>query len=704
MSTLSSVGVVGLGATARGVIPATRRGARARVAARPVASTRAGETSSSVAWAHRGSPSCRRRVNSGARGDAVCRRGFLDRLFGGDKKGSDDAKGDDRAASKPADAPEADAEASTGAPTATASDDGSGAAVAPSPVPTPKVRVEYDMPKPDYNNTMSALDSMIGSTDEELMREEEARADDAAYAEATKRREERDAAKASSDENDGVTLSVAPGVLDAIEQAEKARKGGGAVDPELKGSKPTGETNEETKKKIQVTLDDKAVKQMLDKDSWLDNVVDGLSESAERERDDRSPEENAKLDKVLADLSDLAKKDKGERSSDEVREKFESLFEILEISDEPAVPKEDLERLKTEVFGYNTFWVTGTEELGAEIAGEGVLVKGNLRAPRQAVFEKVQAGCDRLFPGKYTVFVLEEPGGLFDDDSSSPASTSGSFDSSDPTASTRGPRVSFLIVPADKAGPNPNTSGWQYLIAMVLFALTAGSALQLGLVAEVSRLPQATMDWLAAGSQGIDTTLAPGELPPGLEDFDVQKYVESAFPIAGGIWATTAAHEVGHMIAASVRGVKIGIPFLIPNGQLGTFGSITQIKSLPKTREDIFDVAIAGPIAGTVVASTLFFYGLALSAGGDPNELLPIPSELFSGSLLLGSVSEIFLGDTAAAAKGVMVHPLFIAGWYALILFPAILFPPARLDNKSREDNTPTLPRRLFGVTQGAKG
>ena len=701
MSTLSSVGVVGLGATARGVIPATRRGARARVAARPVASTRAGETSSSVAWAlHRGS----RRVNSGARGDAVVRRGFLDRLFGGDKKGSDDAKGDETGASKPADAPEADAEAPTGAPTATGSTDGSGAAVAPSPVPTPKVRVEYDMPKPDYNNTMSALDSMIGSTDEELMREEEARADDAAYAEATKRRQERDAAKASSDENDGVTLSVAPGVLDAIEQAEKARKGGGAVDPELKGSKPTGETNEETKKKIQVTLDDKAVKQMLDKDSWLDNVVDGLSESAERERDDRSPEENAKLDKVLADLSDLAKKDKGERSSDEVREKFESLFEILEISDEPAVPKEDLERLKTEVFGYNTFWVTGTEELGAEIAGEGVLVKGNLRAPRQAVFEKVQAGCDRLFPGKYTVFVLEEPGGLFDDDSSSSASTSGSFDSSDPPASTRGPRVSFLIVPADKAGPNPNTSGWQYLIAMVLFALTAGSALQLGLVAEVSRLPQATMDWLAAGSQGIDTTLAPGELPPGLEDFDVQRYVESAFPIAGGIWATTAAHEVGHMIAASVRGVKIGIPFLIPNGQLGTFGSITQIKSLPKTREDIFDVAIAGPIAGTVVASTLFFYGLALSAGGDPNELLPIPSELFSGSLLLGSVSEIFLGDTAAAAKGVMVHPLFIAGWYALILFPSILFPPARLDNKSREDNTPTLPRRLFGVTQGAQG
>ena len=94
-------------------------------------------------------------------------------------------------------------------------------------------------------------------------------------------------------------------------------------------------------------------------------------------------------------------------------------------------------------------------------------------------------------------------------------------------------------------------------------------------------------------------------------------------------------------------------------------------------------MAIAGPIAGTVVASTLFFVGLALSAGGDPNELLPIPSELFSGSLLLGSVSEIFLGDTGAAAKWVMVHPLFIAGWYALFFSHKILFPPARFPRTS---------------------
>ena len=388
-------------------------------------------------------------------------------------------------------------------------------------------------------------------------------------------------------------------------------------------------------------------------------MVDGLSDSARRDRDERTPEENAKLDKVLEDLSELAKKDAGERSNEEIRAKFDSLFEILEISDEPTVPKEDVQKLKDEVFGYNTFWVTKVEELGPEILGEGTLIRGNLRADRAEVGRR-QEGVERLFEGKYTVFMLEEPGSLLGDDDSPSASMSGSFDSNDPRVS-RGPRVSFLIVPSDKAGPNPNTSAWQYFVAIALFGLTAGSALQLGLVAEVSRLPQATIEWLAAGSQGLDTSLAPGELPPGLENFDSAAYVEGAFPVFGGVFASALAHEIGHVIAGAATGIKTSIPFLIPNGQLGSFGSITQIKSLPKNREDLFDVSIAGPVAGGAVAGTLFAYGLALSAQGA--DLPPIPPELFSGSLLLGSISQLVLGDAAESAKGVMVHPLFIAGW-----------------------------------------
>jgi Zn-dependent protease len=187
------------------------------------------------------------------------------------------------------------------------------------------------------------------------------------------------------------------------------------------------------------------------------------------------------------------------------------------------------------------------------------------------------------------------------------------------------------------------------------------------LVAEVSRLPAETVEWLARGAAGVDTTLAPGELPPGLEGFDSAAYVEGAFPVFAGIFAAAAAHEVGHTLAALARNVKISIPFLIPNGQLGTFGSITQIKSLPKTREDLFDVALAGPMAGGLVASALFAYGLMLSIdpGTDPSALLPVPDDLFNGSLLLGSISRMFLGEASQSVKGVLVHPLFVAGWYA---------------------------------------
>ena len=400
----------------------------------------------------------------------------------------------------------------------------------------------------------------------------------------------------------------------------------------------------------------------------------GLSESAKRDRGDRTEEENAKLDKVLDELNALASLDRADRDSDEIRDKFDSLFEILEINSEPAVSKADVQKLKDEVFGYGTFWVTGVEELGPEIAGEGVLIKGNLRADRAEVWRLVREKVETLFDGKYTPFMLEEPG-FEGEESGGGAGMSGTFDGGDGgagggVAKTRGPRVSFLIVPSDKAGPNPRTSAWQYVVAFVLFGLTTGSAVQLGLVAEISRLPAETAAWLAQGAAGVDTSLAPGELPPGLEGFDAAAYVEGAFPVFAGIFASAMAHEVGHTVAALARDVKISIPFLIPNGQLGTFGSITQIKSLPKTREDLFDVAIAGPIAGGTVAGTLFFYGLALSLNGDPNTLLPVPNELFNGSLLLGSVAQLFLGDAAQTAKGAaLVHPLFVAGWYVFFFF-----------------------------------
>ena len=63
------------------------------------------------------------------------------------------------------------------------------------------------------------------------------------------------------------------------------------------------------------------------------------------------------------------------------------------------------------------------------------------------VWEKVQEGVERLFDGKYTPFMLEEP----EIDGPGGDASMSSGDSGD-AKNGRGPRVSFLIVPSDKAG------------------------------------------------------------------------------------------------------------------------------------------------------------------------------------------------------------------------------------------------------------
>lgn len=63
--------------------------------------------------------------------------------------------------------------------------------------------------------------------------------------------------------------------------------------------------------------------------------------------------------------------------------------------------------------------------------------------------------------------------------------------------------------------------------------------------------------------------------------------------------------------------IKLGPSLFIPNSQIGTFGAVTQFKSLVKNNTDMFDVSFSGPAAALVTAVGLFVAGLVLSSGGD---------------------------------------------------------------------------------------
>lgn len=103
-------------------------------------------------------------------------------------------------------------------------------------------------------------------------------------------------------------------------------------------------------------------------------------------------------------------------------------------------------------------------------------------------------------------------------------------------------------------------------------------------------------------------------LPPGLDTWDPAPYLACAAPIFASLLGVNFLHEVGHRIAAKVRGVKLGPTYFIPNLQIGSFGAITPIASLLKGRRDLWDVAAAGPIAGGLASLALVGLGLCLFA------------------------------------------------------------------------------------------
>lgn len=309
-------------------------------------------------------------------------------------------------------------------------------------------------------------------------------------------------------------------------------------------------------------------------------------------------------------------------------------FKLMELLGPEKVDPADIKLIKEKLFGYSTFWVTKEEPFGD--LGEGILFLGNLRAKREEVFAKLQSQLAEVMGDKYNLFMVEEP----------------NSEGPDPRG---GPRVSFGMLRKEVSEPGPTTL-WQYVIAFLLFLLTIGSSVELGIASQINRLPPEVVKYFTD--------------PNAIEPPDMQlllPFVESAMPLAYGVLGVQLFHEVGHLLAAFPKNVKLSIPYFIPNITLGSFGAITQFKSILPDRKTKVDIALAGPFAGTALSLSMFTVGLLLTSNPDAAaDLVQVPSTLFQGSLLLGLISRATLGYAAMHAATVSIHPLVIAGWCGL--------------------------------------
>jgi membrane-associated protease RseP (regulator of RpoE activity) len=155
-------------------------------------------------------------------------------------------------------------------------------------------------------------------------------------------------------------------------------------------------------------------------------------------------------------------------------------------------------------------------------------------------------------------------------------------------------------------------------------------------------------------------------------------------PYAVALMAILSIHELGHYIAARFYNVRATLPYFIPVPFfLGTLGAFIQMRSPVPHRKALFDIGIAGPLAGFLVTVPLLIWGLAHSAVvplSDASGLLNFQSLNPRFSLLLTVLSKWALGSQLTAKMAIHLHPVAVAGYIGLIVTAFNLMPVGQLD------------------------
>ncbi len=162
-------------------------------------------------------------------------------------------------------------------------------------------------------------------------------------------------------------------------------------------------------------------------------------------------------------------------------------------------------------------------------------------------------------------------------------------------------------------------------------------------------------------------------------------------------------HEFGHYFAAVYHKVEVSLPYYIPIPLgIGTLGAVIRIKEQIHETKKLFDIGVAGPIAGFVVSIMLLFIGFFtlpevefLNQFTDHNYVVdhfnqtgafpedPIIKEghmviFFGDTPLYNFLSSLF--DAAPPLWEIQHYPFLLAGWFGLFFTALNLMPVGQLD------------------------
>ena len=169
-------------------------------------------------------------------------------------------------------------------------------------------------------------------------------------------------------------------------------------------------------------------------------------------------------------------------------------------------------------------------------------------------------------------------------------------------------------------------------------------------------------------------------------DFDRQPLDVQGWPlILSGLWYSgtllliLGAHEMGHYYYCRRHNVDATLPYFLPAPLLtGTLGAVIRIREAFPTRTVLFDIGVAGPIAGFIVLVPALFVGLGLSYV-TPSP--PLSENLISlgEPLLFQWGAQLVFGDVPDGYT-INMHPMVFAAWFGMLATALNLLPFGQLD------------------------
>jgi len=211
-----------------------------------------------------------------------------------------------------------------------------------------------------------------------------------------------------------------------------------------------------------------------------------------------------------------------------------------------------------------------------------------------------------------------------------------------------------LSLDLEEEAPGPRLS--DLALPIVLFLLTAFTTLWAGAYATRNNPKEGPLQFLLSD---------PAALLKGL-------------PFAGTLLGILVTHEFGHYLFSRIHRVPASLPLFIPGPPhfIGTFGAIIRMRSPILSRRALFDIGVAGPIAGFVVAVMALVIGLSLSKVVTNESVYGLH---LGEPLLLQFVSWLVLGPLPQGYD-VVLHPVGFAAWFGLFVTSLNLIPIGQLD------------------------